>query len=154
MDLLTSNCTLGPYLWLIWSFLNPTSPKLSFESNIDVIKMIPKFDPKWPLHFLQLWRHNGKKIFKNFQILNLLEIKFHLGHITLVYLNYNKSYELFPKVSILGPLCGAHLYRLRQSCQLPIYYINWTGYVVIWWELIELNKVDLLRTEKWLRDLL
>ena len=102
---MTSNCTLGPYLWLIWSFLNPTSPKLSFESNIDVIKMIPKFDPKWPLHFLLLWRHNDKKMLENVQILNLLEINFHLGHITLVYLNYNKSYELFPKVSILGPLC-------------------------------------------------
>ena len=66
--------------------------------------MIPKFDPKWPLHFLLLWRHNDKKMLENVQILNLLEINFHLGHITLVYLNYNKSYELFPKVSILGPL--------------------------------------------------
>ena len=130
---MTSNCTLGPYLWLIQSFLNPTSPKLSFESNNDVIKMIPKFDPKWPLHFLLLWRHNDKKMLKDVQILNLLEIKFHLSHITLVYLNYNKSYELFPKVSILGPLClGDHLGTTSGPLS-----VNWDvtdDFTVLWWK--------------------
>ena len=54
---------------------------------------------------------------KKIKIQHSLTKTFHLSHRTVIYLVYDRSYELFPKVDYLGPLC-----RDKMRAEGPNHY--------------------------------